>query len=428
MATEPVKVFRTGYELNWGTDTAGNPYRSATSPQSSISLQRGVTVKGGPFARWKTRLQSGTATTSALSYVGFNLKWPSNAMFSGIVGTDPATKKSSDFVQHTYYLNLPVSSWGPTVSGVQANNDALTRFVNKARQAQSSFMGGVFVGEIREAVRMFRPASSGLLQGMLTYLRSTKKVARRFKTGKKGSKRSVAAERTRALSDMWLEYSFGWSPFINDIESASKELTRIANEGVETKRVQGGGRAVSKNRVVDYTSHTAGGITQYFDLMAEAEYDFRYKGSVKVKSALSSPIAGVAEKLGFTFSQFVPTIWELIPWSFCVDYFTNVGDVLSAVSFPRSDLVYVVKGTKWTNRNTLYPTRIVLTGPQNFFAWQGRTSSPGVTVLEQFGLDRREYLEPLIPTLEFGIPGMPRQAFNLAALFAAHKTARRNFN
>jgi hypothetical protein len=36
--------------------------------------------------------------------------------------------------------------------------------------------------------------------------------------------------------------------------------------------------------------------------------------------------------LGFRWEDFIPTVWELIPYSFLVDYFTNIGDVLSAWS------------------------------------------------------------------------------------------------
>jgi len=35
---------------------------------------------------------------------------------------------------------------------------------------------------------------------------------------------------------------------------------------------------------------------------------------------------------GFQPSEFLPTAWELLPWSFLADYFSNIGDCLTAWS------------------------------------------------------------------------------------------------
>jgi hypothetical protein len=46
---------------------------------------------------------------------------------------------------------------------------------------------------------------------------------------------------------------------------------------------------------------------------------------------------------GFTPSELVPTAWELLPWSFLVDYFVNVGDVLSSAVTASSNVNFVNK-------------------------------------------------------------------------------------
>jgi hypothetical protein len=39
---------------------------------------------------------------------------------------------------------------------------------------------------------------------------------------------------------------------------------------------------------------------------------------------------------GFDLRSFVPTVWELVPYSFIVDYFSNVGDCLMALGVDTS--------------------------------------------------------------------------------------------
>lgn len=45
-------------------------------------------------------------------------------------------------------------------------------------------------------------------------------------------------------------------------------------------------------------------------------------------------------RMGLTIQEFVPTVWELIPYSFVVDYFTNIGDVVNYAYSANLNWVY----------------------------------------------------------------------------------------
>jgi hypothetical protein len=56
--------------------------------------------------------------------------------------------------------------------------------------------------------------------------------------------------------------------------------------------------------------------------------------------------------------EFIPTAWELIPYSFVADYFANIGTILNSIPGLASDWVYVSKSArsvihkKWATRFT----------------------------------------------------------------------------
>jgi hypothetical protein len=69
----------------------------------------------------------------------------------------------------------------------------------------------------------------------------------------------------------------------------------------------------------------------------------RYRGDVVAQAATT--FADKAARWGFNPAQFLPTAWELLPWSFLVDYFATIGDYLDA-SFTNTATL------KWTCRTT----------------------------------------------------------------------------
>lgn len=73
-------------------------------------------------------------------------------------------------------------------------------------------------------------------------------------------------------------------------------------------------------------------------------HSVRYVGGLRTTS--SSPTSYAIRDTGFSLRSFVPTIWELIPYSFLVDYFSNLGDLVTSTAVFRNDFVYVVS-TDW---------------------------------------------------------------------------------
>jgi hypothetical protein len=126
------------------------------------------------------------------------------------------------------------------------------------------------------------------------------------------------------------------------------------------------------------------------------------------------------EILGFDWSNFVPTLWEILPWSFAIDYFTNIGDVLSAWSFPLSAITWAQS----TLRNS-HEFTVDGYGPTGH---QQEDTIAYAYKLVQLSLDRakggltyvrRESVDPfsMLPVLQVRLPGLGSLKWlNLAAL------------
>ena len=144
----------------------------------------------------------------------------------------------------------------------------------------------------------------------------------------------------------------------------------------------------------------------------------KYTGMVNCKT-YGSPVDAL-EPFGFTIDSWAPTAWELLPWSFLIDYFTNIGDVISAGTVSRSSLA-------WSRRTqvTYQIVDMVARGNEaKCKAWLGSyfLSAEMPDVRGRY-VRRRVLREPTtslgIPTLSFEIPGLPTQWANMTALFAS---------
>jgi hypothetical protein len=231
---------------------------------------------------------------------------------------------------------------------------------------------------------------------------------------RKGSKN----HRRRVLSETWLEYQYGWRPLVSDLEGGLDALSRFAQKPIRFKSVSGSGRderdhspaplEVDSGRIL-YT------VNRKYHTIGTA----RYWGVVELQTGGSTSVPG---NLGFRLDRFVPSLWELIPYSFIVDYFSNVGDIISSWAFGMSQVRWVSKTIRTEssyeltvpsyrqNPGALPYTRSIMMMPcKSVGSCVSVTRSPGVSTL--------------VPSFRLEVPGMSSLKWlNLAALGRSRKS------
>lgn len=313
------------------------------------------------------------------------------------------------------WLTKPVIS----IDATRADNEARQKFYKQVKSAQTAFRSLTALGELRETLSMIRNPAKGLRRGLDDYLRSVTKRTRKVK--KKSTK-------TRIVAETWLEHAFGWSPLISDIRSAGDALNR------RLERYQGSYTRVSAQGK-DETWTYGGLVTNQGETGTNRDWTFSTLQGVTVKcygvvrSVCPSPVQADMTLFGANWREIVPTAWELVPWSFVVDYFTNIGDILDAWSVRKSDIAWSVTTTrKRVRRKT--DTIVDSNSFSGFNPYPGTptqlvlTCSPAVIV--GTSVRRDPYVGvPSNPSLEWEIPGFGSKWINLSALAVSVKRTRR---
>jgi hypothetical protein len=308
-------------------------------------------------------------------------------------------------------VNFPGQS---TLSTSKARNQAITCALNKSLKLQQSLLSGVFLGELGQALRMIRNPAMALRSGLSNYLLHLRRL--------RGQVRSPDSLLSLA-GNLWLEYTFGWKPLINDIKDGARAIAENMNRSPFNAnwayvRCRGYERGNPVN------SESSDAIAGADWKVSNRQYD---ESEVIVRACVRTyathPVRPNLKSLGFTPEDFVPTVWNLIPYSFLVDYFTNIGDVLSA----------------WSNRNSLLwwwnSTTIRKRTVQQFTYGYRRTNQPNAveTVIsdnftpasafaQQRNVVRGSEPGQLIPAVEFTHPDfISLKWLNLAALGTQHR-------
>lgn len=226
-----------------------------------------------------------------------------------------------------------------------ADARARARAYSSIRKAQVKVSGPTFLGELRQTMHQLRHPAGALGQKADSYLKRVKKSR-----GKPGSD-----SWNKAVSQAWLEYSFGWVPLMSDIEDARDAYNSLINkEVVEHFSVGAEDRRRSIEILNDVQLVLAGGyLYSHLDVVQDDLHQVRYRGAVTSRAATT--MSDRFARFGFTPSEFIPTAWELLPWSFLIDYFTNVGDLLTSLVTSTADLRWL----NMTDRRTAVNTRTV---------------------------------------------------------------------
>lgn len=296
------------------------------------------------------------------------------------------------------YLGIPSSL--PSDNSVSiAQNIALINLWKSINQQVTLFQGGTALGELTETLHMIRHPAEALHKGMVSYLQAIRKRVKQTKP----------RLRKRIVRDSYLEVVFGWRPLFNDIADAVDYLDKRQNQLVRTfLPIKGNGTDVATSFASHYDLN--GYVYIYSTIKSESKSQVRYKGMMK--STAVSPYTFNARQLGLSIENFLPTVWELIPYSFVVDYFTNIGTLIEAWSNQNVQIAWCQQTTRKISSQdvTGFYKKCTLQRIQHdlWIPGQGRATYESIS--------RVPINDIPLPVIQFKIPGMGLKWLNLAAL------------
>ncbi|DAD50062.1 maturation protein [ssRNA phage Zoerhiza.1_9] len=367
---------------------------------------------GDNLPDWKVRIIQGqNATTSADNHKGSVLKHGSYEFLFETLNPPPFRTRTF-FYGH--YLNpYPVAS---SLVDSSLDNLAKTKFIRYAKKAQATIKGGEFLHDLSKSIRSFGRVRSILLHSLFGHVDQVKKQI--LGVTRERSTRKVVKQ----LSENWLEYSYGISPTISDLQDIGFGLWRAydqAHNGRDNKHITGHAESWSSSvtestiAALSSQSHSSSTVVVGVKQISTIHNFVKYTGSARLlRENMAATIPG---QLGLTFRDFVPTLWEIIPYSFVVDYFTNFGQIIDAWSFPRSDILWVSR--TWRNhilcRVEYYPFIKNSTG----ITINAFHSMPGEYTHCYFG--REIYSGSLVPSFRWHLPYRETDWVGLLALIGA---------
>lgn len=220
------------------------------------------------------------------------------------------------------------------------SNDDLA-VINKLREKinGSGFDMSVFLGTSHQSLRTIAGSATkialalvSLRQGKIIeashYLMGDAHVHRGTVLSLRDDKGSITAKN---MSAAWLELQYGWKPLVKDLFDAAQSLATYLNVPMTQRYVA---------RHVKRGVPTAGS-----PYLSAPDNAFCIESSQIVAYLKEKP--GILATLGLTNPATL--MWELLPWSFVVDWALPIGDYLAARSFAST-----LTGTFVTTRRSLF--------------------------------------------------------------------------
>lgn len=205
-------------------------------------------------------------------------------------------------------LSYNLDTMGGNLQSVM--NTAINRLT--ARLGQDANLGETF-GESRQSINMIADTASDL-KSAVDGLRegNPNKVARHLRANPR-KVRTIMAENARKLPSAWLKLAFGWAPLATDLRDGLKTISDFTPK---TQKITATARR-------SWTYDADEGVTEFYHRVHQ-QYDAGV--ALYVTLVLENPNIALANQLGLLN---VPKVgWELVPFSFVVDYFYNISGLL----------------------------------------------------------------------------------------------------
>lgn len=331
----------------------------------------------------------------------------------------------------------------------QAEAQALERIYEKLRSEHESASGMTFLGELKETIRMIRRPGDALLKLLKHKCDTINQVSARVKRLRKRRGESPEAFRRRkakalyygtwyhrgapysdALSGSVLEWNFGVAPLFSEIRDIARSVAESLH-GYEPSRARISGTSDDYVSVYQNSDVPEGYKTISYRDQVSRKTTRSVKYVVGLGPSISAPVGSwalLAERSGFGLNNFVPTLYELMPWSFLLDYVTNVGTVLNAACTSTARVIWVsrTERTVTIGKQVKHSVRASLSNPTLQTTVKFTSDSPTAGRLEttRTRLVRTVMSTLPLPPLVSSLPGIGgNQWINMAALILQTREA-----
>jgi HPt (histidine-containing phosphotransfer) domain-containing protein len=204
-------------------------------------------------------------------------------------------------------------------------NKAYAKFVDRmkdsAQNANNALEAGQSIRQIAQHVATIAKSVEAVKHGDIAG------AARALGVSISGSKADKIKKRAKQASDRWLELHFGWEPLVQDIGTNIDILQGTGKSSPKISKVVTRSSANFRgSHSVPFPTSPGGGYVDYGQDSYECWMGVRMYGQASVEN----PNVAIANQMGFVNPLSVA--WEAVPFSFVVDWFSNVGQCISAMS------------------------------------------------------------------------------------------------
>jgi len=376
---------------------------------STVSLKDSV-VYGDNISNWKALLSDGKGVTTTLEARKQTFRptpgWWSYRLNGGDYNFMSFQGSGLGYLGLAQYSQPQAS----TTISAPAEQLAASQFLKHYIKATNTWRGGNFLAEIAETYEMLRHPVESMYSHTWKFAGRVKKLGAVYER----SPTSAA----KLLSDLWLAFSFGILPFVEDANDATKALNELS---------------MSRRRDTRYVKAIAGVTTTIQDtdaILPVTPLNFvssrnrtEETASVKYKAAIHSQPSGMGnllQEFGVGIFDVIPAVWEAIPWSFFIDYFVNVGEMLDSMRLIQCHPEWLIRTVKNVRTTTVTPYLAPSRAGINPSAIPSSSFNLyGGSVIGTSSWVRRDPLDDVpYPSWNFHLPGtkLPRMG-NIVALF-----------
>lgn len=319
--------------------------RQVTNGVVSITTNNGVAPiststrkSGSSVQNYQKRIAQGLDASSSYTRRGFPILVPMTVSMrshqnSGGLDVDSVVK-----LQNNY--GLPILSY----NNANASNEASAILKRKLRNFTGQSNQLTNVAELRDLPKSIRAVAGSATKLVTTVLNSKRR----------------GTDLRKFASDQWLTWSFGVLPTLGAVDDALKSYNSYVNRKDHKIKEFG----FSKTDWLSQTDLTSGG-SHHYNLRHRGS--FRHELSVKITAGYKFQLASdrgydLGEHLGFNIRSVVPTLYELLPYSWLLDYFTTAGSFIEdAFSADFGNSIYICQSTIFRVKGEVKTQPVALT-------------------------------------------------------------------